>query len=364
MRRGRWATLAALAALLGLTGGCASSPQPTVAPTPSALPTPTPSVTPSPKAVVRPRPNPPVTIAFGGDVHFDGISRPALSGGMRHIAPLLKPADIAMVNLETAITTRGTPEPKTYHFRAPASAFSALRNAGVDVVTMANNHGVDYGPLGLQDSLAAIKASGFPTVGIGANADQAYAPWRRTVRGQRIAFIGASQVIDSNLMDTWPAGETQAGIASAYNTTRLLKAVRDAKRTSDIVVVYVHWGTERDSCPNGKQRSLAPKLVAAGADIVVGSHAHVLHGAGYLGRSYVAYGLGNFVFYKRGDGLVAQTGVLTLTVRRNSVDKWSWAPARISNGLPYPVTGGAAGRAVESWQRLRGCTGLKAKPSR
>jgi poly-gamma-glutamate synthesis protein (capsule biosynthesis protein) len=300
-----------------------------------------------------------VTISFGGDVHFDGSSRPALTGGMRYIAPLLKPADIAMVNLETAITTRGTPEPKTYHFRAPASAFSALRNAGVDVVTMANNHGVDYGPVGLQDSLAAIKASGFPTVGIGANADKAYAPWRTTVRGQRLAFIGATQVIDDNLRDTWPAGANHAGLASAFNTTRLLQAVRDARRTSDVVVVYLHWGTERVSCPNGKQRGLAPQLVAAGADVVVGSHAHVLLGAGYLGRSYVDYGLGNFVFYKRGDGLVAQTGVLTLTVRRHSVDKASFAPAHISSGLPYPVTGDAAARAVEYWKGLRGCTGLK-----
>jgi poly-gamma-glutamate synthesis protein (capsule biosynthesis protein) len=282
---------------------------------------------------------------------------------MRYIAPLLKPADITMVNLETAITTRGTPEPKTYHFRAPASAFTALRDAGVDVVTMANNHGVDYGPVGLSDSLAAIKASNFPVVGIGHDAAEAYAPWRTTVRGQRIAFLGASQVIDDNLRDTWPAGTNHAGIASAYNTTRLLKAVRDARRTSDIVVVYVHWGTERDSCPNGKQRSLAPQLAAAGADVIVGSHAHVLHGAGYLGRSFVDYGLGNFVFYKRGDGLVAQTGVLTLTVRRHSVDTVSFAPAHISNGLPYPVTGSAAERARSYWMSLRGCTGLKATGS-
>jgi poly-gamma-glutamate synthesis protein (capsule biosynthesis protein) len=317
------------------------------------------TATPSPKAVVRARPNPPITISFGGDVHFDGISRPALSGGMRYIAPLLKPADIAMVNLETAITTRGTPEPKTYHFRAPASAFSALRGAGVDVVTMANNHGVDYGPVGLSDTLAAITASKFPVVGIGHDEDEAFRPWRTTVRGQRLAFIGASQVIDDNLRDTWPARQRHPGIASAYDVPRLMQAVRDAKRTSDIVVVYVHWGTERDSCPNGKQRALAPQLVTAGADVIVGSHAHVLHGAGFLGRSFVDYGLGNFVFYKRGDGLVAQTGVLTLTVRRHSVDTVAFAPAHIMNGLPYPVTGAAAERARTYWLQLRGCTGLK-----
>jgi poly-gamma-glutamate synthesis protein (capsule biosynthesis protein) len=139
--------------------------------------------------------------------------------------------------------------------------------------------------------------------------------------------------------------------------------VREAKRSNDIVVVYLHWGTERVACPNSKQRSLAPKLVAAGADVVVGSHAHVLLGAGYMGRSYVSYGLGNFVFYKRGDGPVAQTGVLTLTLRRKSIDRAQWAPAHISNGLPYPVTGDAAVTARKAWLQLRGCTGLKAKAS-
>jgi poly-gamma-glutamate synthesis protein (capsule biosynthesis protein) len=282
---------------------------------------------------------------------------------MRHIAPLLKPADVAMVNLETAITTRGTPEPKTYHFRAPASAFTALRNAGVDVVTMANNHGVDYGPVGLSDSLAAIKTSKLPVVGIGHDDDEAFRPWRTTVRGQRLAFIGASQVIDDNLMDTWPARPGHPGIASAYNVPRLLRAVREARRTSDIVVVYLHWGTERVACPNSKQRALAPQLADAGADVIVGSHAHVLHGAGYRGRTFIDYGLGNFVFYKQGGGPTGETGVLTLTVRRHEVQRYQWAPARISNGLPYPVSGDAADRARRSWLALRDCTGLNTRPT-
>ncbi len=329
----------------------ATAATPTVSPSPSPAPT---TVT----SLVQQRPNRPVTIAFAGDVHFDGASHPALSGGMDAVTPLLSKADITMVNLETAITNRGTPEDKDFHFRAPSSAFDALRRAGVDVVTMANNHGIDYGPVGLADTLQAIHDKQFPVVGIGHNAAEAYRPWRTTVRGQRIAIIGATQVIDSNLRASWSATDTHAGLASAFEETRLLAAVRSARATSDIVVVYLHWGTERVDCPNSRQRALAPKLAAAGADVVVGSHAHVLLGAGYLGHTYVDYGLGNFVFYKHGTGPTTEAGVLTLTLRRHQVVASSFAPTHINDGLPVPVTGEAADRERSSWASLRSCTGL------
>lgn len=301
----------------------------------------------------------PVTIAFGGDVHFEGASRSALSGGLRAITPLLSAADVSMVNLETAITDRGTRAPKDFNFRAPASAFAALRAAGVDVVTEANNHGMDYGLVGLRDSVAAARAARFPVVGIGLDATAAFAPYRVTVKGQRLAFIGATHVLDSNLKAAWTAGDGKPGLASAYDEDRLLAAVRAARATSDTVVVYLHWGAERHACPIPRQPDIAAKLAAAGADVVVGSHAHVLLGAGMLGRTFVSYGLGNFVFYARG-GAGAQTGVLTVTVTGRHVDGYRWAPAVIAGGVPRPVTGTAGEAARRRWAALRGCTGLAA----
>src|SRR5262249_49330727 len=107
-----------------------------------------------------PPPPPPGTLAFGGDGPFQGVLRGRLqrdpAGVLAPIAPALSSADLAMVNLETAITERGVPQPKEFTFRAPASAFTALRGGGIDVATMANNHGKDYGDVGLADSLAAI----------------------------------------------------------------------------------------------------------------------------------------------------------------------------------------------------------------
>jgi hypothetical protein len=307
----------------------------------------------------------PVTIAFGGDVHFEGAigsrlaANPATTFGP--VAGVLRRADLAVVNLETAVTERGTPAPKDFTFRAPPAALTALKEAGVDVATMANNHGLDFGPVGLRDSLAAAKAARFPVVGVGRDAGEAYRAWRTTVKGQRIAVIGATQVLDSNLAAAWTATDGKPGMASAYQEERLLAAIRAARASADTVIVDLHWGRELANCPIDRQRALAPKLVAAGADVVVGSHAHVLLGGGYLRGAYVHYGLGNFVFYSRG-GVTAQSGVLLLTLQGRAVTGSRWVPAVISGGIPIPLQGASADRAVASWQSLRGCTGLSSKP--
>jgi poly-gamma-glutamate capsule biosynthesis protein CapA/YwtB (metallophosphatase superfamily) len=303
----------------------------------------------------------PVTLAFAGDVHFEGVLRGKLaadpSSVLAPIAPVLSGADLTVANLETAITEGGDPAPKEFTFRAPASALTALASGGVDVASMANNHGLDFGPVGLNDSLAAEAASGFPIVGIGNNASEAYAPFRTVIKGQRIAVIGATQVLDANLIGSWTATDTQAGLASAKEVERLVSTVAEARATSDTVVVFLHWGVEGQTCPSGDQQQLAQRLVDAGADIVVGGHAHRLEGGGRLGSAFVDYGLGNFAFYARG-GAGAQSGVVVVTATGRDIDSYEFKPALIRDGVPYPLSGGAADAAVASWNGLRGCTGL------
>ena len=312
-------------------------------------------------AVARPQ-GKPVVLAFGGDVHFEGALESQLATDAKNalapIAPVLSGADIAVVNLETAVTNGGSPTAKEFTFRAPAAAFAALRGAGVDVASMANNHGLDYGLDGLRDSLAAAKRYRFPLIGIGLDDAQAYRPFRRTVNGQRIAVIGATQVLDDELISAWTAGPGKPGLASAKNVPRLLRAVRAARKTSDTVVVFLHWGVELEQCPSADQRQLAKQLVAAGADVVVGGHAHRVQGAGRLGRALVGYGLGNFVWYGTSE-LSTQTGVLLVTVDNRRVVSYRWVPARIVDGVPRPLSGAERGRALSAWRSLRGCTGLK-----
>ena len=304
----------------------------------------------------------PVALAFAGDVHFEGnagaelASNPALV--MASIAPVLRRADLAAVNLETAVTNGGAQVSKEFVFRAPPSAFAALRDGGVDVASMANNHGMDFGESGLRDSLAAAKRYRFPVIGIGLNARQAYRPFRRTINGQRIAVIGATQVLDDELISAWTAGPHKPGLASAKDVPRLLQEVRAARRTSDTVVVFLHWGVELAQCPSEDQRTLARQLVAAGADIVVGGHAHRVQGAGRLGQALVDYGLGNFVWYGTSE-LSTETGVLLVTVDGRRVTGYRWEPAHIVDGTPRPVAGAERRAEISAWKRLRGCTGLK-----
>jgi poly-gamma-glutamate synthesis protein (capsule biosynthesis protein) len=306
----------------------------------------------------------PVTLAFGGDVHFEGIVRSKLDSSpasvMSAIAPVLKRADLAMVNLETTVSLRGTPTPgKAYTFRAPPSAFTALKDGGVDVATIANNHGVDYGMVSFLDTLKYAKRHHFPLVGGGYNSAQAYAPYRTTIKGERIAILGATQVIDSNLISSWTAGVGKPGLASAYDVPRLLSAVRKARKLADTVVVYLHYGIETQSCPSSDQIKLARQLTGAGADIVVGSHAHRLQGAGRLGKAMVDYGLGNFVWYSQNSVASVTTGVLKITVTGRHIDSYNWVPATIIGGSPTPLGGSARSSAIASWRTLRSCTNLR-----
>jgi poly-gamma-glutamate synthesis protein (capsule biosynthesis protein) len=303
----------------------------------------------------------PVVLAFGGDVHFEGVLRTKLlhdpASVLAPVAPILSRADLAMVNLETALTDRGTPEAKKYQFRAPASALDALASAGVDLATMANNHGRDFGAVGLQDTLAIIAAGKVPIAGIGSDAAHAYAPSRFTFNGQRIAVIAATDVLDNNLERAWTATDTQPGLASAKQQDRLLTAVRGARVDTDTLVVFLHWGVEEQACPSARQRQLARALVDAGADVIVGSHAHRQQGAGRLGDAFVDYGLGNFAFYNE-RGTAGVSGVLVVTVTGRQVDGYSGVPARIRGGSPTPRAGAPADQDVRAWSALRSCTGL------
>jgi len=305
-----------------------------------------------------------ITLAFAGDVHFTGrttklLLHPATAFGP--ISSLLRSADLTLVNLETAVTSRGAPQPKQYHFRTTAVAFTALRDAGVDVANMANNHVLDYGRIGLSDTLAAARNAHFPVIGIGANADAAWAPYVVTIKGVRIALIGVSQVTE--LASSWVATNSRSGEANSINLGRTLAAVRAAKKIANVVIVIMHWGTEGVACPNASQLALAPKLAAAGANIIIGSHAHMLQGSGWLGHTFVAYGMANFLWWET--SYSTATGVLLLTLHRHGPLTSRFVPATVSaTGQPIVDTGPAAWQALTYYRSLRVCAGLSARPGR
>ena len=306
------------------------------------------------------------TIAFAGDVNFSERTADRLAADPRTAfgvaAAGLAVADLTVVNLETAITTGGEPEPKSYTFRAPPSAFTALEAAGIDVASMANNHGADYGSVGLQDTLAAIGASQFPVIGIGADETAALAPFRTTIDGTELAIFAASAVHDHTLA-TWTASSTEPGIASAFDP-RLAEAVHSAAVDGSTVIVFLHWGTEYDSCPDGDQEQLATELAEAGAAAVIGTHAHVLQGAGWRADGvYVAYGLSNYLWWRSFGNEQDDNGVLTLTFEGTKVTAASFAPSHLDDtGVPVPAVGAVADRINADWERVRECTDLTPAP--
>lgn len=359
--------VAALAVTACTPQEAAPDPAPTSTPSPSASSS---STTPPPEPVRRP-----VRIAVAGDIHFEGV----LADGLRDPATALTPAaaalraaDVAVVNLETSVGTGGLPEAgKRFTFSAGPAAFDALAAAGVDVASMANNHALDFGRARLPSTLQAARdaAPALTVVGIGPTARQAFRPALVEVGDTVVATLAASVADQDPTADPtgrWAATDERAGVATALDPTRLLETVRRTDRRADVVVAYLHWGVQGQRCPSADQRSLATRLVRAGADVVVGSHAHVVQGDGRLGQGYVAYGLGNFAWYSPGTAATARTGVLTLAVRpprersgRARVVRSSWWPARIGvDGLPSRVRGGDAAVFALERRSLRSCAGL------
>ncbi len=311
-----------------------------VAPDVSSVTT-TSAVTTTTTTVVTTTTEPPVrqwTLMAGGDVLMDR-SEAAGVDPFAGMVPALATADIAVVNVEMAITSRGVPVQKTFVFRAPASAVSTMAAAGVDVANLANNHARDYGEEGLLDTLEALEGGGILAVGAGAIDSDAYR--HRIVEvpgGPTVAFLGASQIMPSG----FAASGSRPGIADGTNQReRVLANVRVAAQEADVVVVAVHWGIERDTCPSGTQRSFAQALLDAGATAVLGHHPHVLQPVVTTETQLVAYSLGNFVWHPR-SGITGDTGILQLDFEDERLVGWKFHPHLLdSRGAPTPVADGS-----------------------
>ena len=194
-------------------------------------------------------------------------------------------------------------------------------------------------------------------MGAGVNAAAAWAPYVTTINGTKIAIIGVSQVAE--LASSWVATAYRPGEANAIYLGQTLAAVRVAKRLVRIVVVFMHWGTEGMACPDQNQLSLA----AAGASIIIGAHAHMLQGSGWLGHTFVAYGMGNLLWWE--NSFSTATGVLKLTLHPHAPLTARSIPAVVSGtGQPIVDHGAAARRPPRAGalRQLRSCAGLSAHP--
>jgi poly-gamma-glutamate capsule biosynthesis protein CapA/YwtB (metallophosphatase superfamily) len=276
-----------------------------------------------------------VTLAAAGDVNLgDGPGNVMAQRGRRWpwggVASVLRRADIAAINLECAVSNRGSPVPKEYNFRGrPGSLRAVRRFAGVDVVSLANNHAGDYGTLALLDTMRHSRRAGLIPVGAGHTRAAAISERIITSFGLRVAFLGFSDIGPGSFF----AGPGKPGTAAASEAA-VRFAVRRAARRADVVVPIFHWGVERQTLENARQRALAGAALSAGAQVVIGAHPHVLQPIRRVGkRRVVAYSLGNFV-WQSGSALTARTGVLKLRLSSRGVEGVRLLPAVIEGTRP------------------------------
>lgn len=242
----------------------------------------------------------PVTLLFTGDVllsdhvlnnynntGIDGVLSPELLRELRD-------ADLTVINNEFPFSTRGTQAPdKQYTFRVDPKYVSVLTDMGVDIATLANNHVLDFGPDALQDTFDTLDAAGINYMGAGNDPTRAEALVTREAGGKTFGFLAASRVIP---VVSWDVQNSSPGVFTTYDPTRLVSAIKAAKDSCDYLTVFVHWGIEREEYPQDYQVSMAKQYIDAGADLVIGSHPHVLQGITYHKDKPICYSLGNFIF--------------------------------------------------------------------
>lgn len=279
------------------------------------------------------------TILFAGDVLFANAFKAGYdANGIEGVVDpkllaLLQDADIFMVNNEFPFSDRGTPmEDKQFTFCCPPSYIKALNEMGVDVVSLANNHTLDYGKEALSDTFATLDGAGILYGGAGETLERAEELQVIDVNGKKFGFLAVSRVIPET---SWKVENSVPGIFSCYDDTRLVELVTEAKAECDFVAVYPHWGVEYDAYPQNYQNTIARKCVEAGADVVVGSHTHCLQGAEFIDGKPVFYSLGNFIFGRSID----RSAIVRVSIAGTGEASYELLPVYAENGVTRLATG-------------------------
>lgn len=299
MKRRKYLILLVIATLI--LSGCNSSPKKTGKST-----VPISSTAPSLSSIAAPEPEKvSITLGFAGDICFADPEQVMISYRSKgndiskcidpEYIKLMNSMDIMWINNEFCYSDRGTPMPgKAWTFRSKPENVSILKDLGVDIVGLANNHIFDYGKDAFMDTLTTLKKSGIPYVGAGKDMAEASSPVYLEAGGLRIAYVAASRA--EKYILTPEAGENTPGVLRCYDTARFVQSIKEARANADYVIALPHWGTERSTVLEKAQTSSGHEYIDAGADIVIGAHPHCLQGMKYYKGHPIIYSLGNFWF--------------------------------------------------------------------
>lgn len=261
---------------------------------------------------------------------------------MANIADMLSQSDLTISNLESPLSDNDS-EPvydKDVYIIGRPAAIESITNSGIDIVSLANNHIMDYTGPALQDTLNALDENGILHAGAGMNEAEADKIVETTVNGVSIAFFSWTDIVPDNYV----AYDDQPGVASArLNMNDALKRVREAKETHDVVIVAMHWGIEyQDYIDDYTQRDPAHQLADAGADVILGNHPHVLEGIEFYNGSLIAYAHGNCVFRQAFEfGNTHESYVLNFDITQDGIQNLVAIPLYLDDeyGIPSVATG-------------------------
>lgn len=287
-----------------------------------------------------------VTLLFAGDIlmddHYAVMSTYHNRGNDinqafdQGLLEQMRNADIFMINNEFTFTSRGTPTVnKKFTFRADPGNVSMYEEMGVDIVSVANNHIYDYGEISLLDTLDTLEQAEIPYVGAGRNLQEAMTPVYYIANGMKIAFVSATQIERNGTPDTKEATQDSAGVLRCMNPDNLLLTIEEAKKNSDYVILYIHWGTESQEAIDWLQEQQAPIYAQAGVDLIIGDHPHCLQKMDSVEGVPVIYSLGNFWFNSR----TQNSCVVKVALRAGEMESFQFIPCRQSDCRTALLTG-------------------------
>ena len=219
------------------------------------------------------------------------------------VVDIMKKSDLMIANSEFTVSTRGTPmKGKQYTFRANPSRLSIYDEMGIDMVTLANNHVYDYGKDAFLDMLSSFEEKGLPHIGAGRNLEEAMKPYYFIIGGYKFAFVNATRA--EKYVLTPGATENSEGVFRCYDPTNMINLIKSLRPDNDYVVAIIHFGWEDHHELEQVQIDSSHMYIDAGADIVVGHHAHTLQGVEFYNHKPIIYNLGDFIFSDNTDDTV------------------------------------------------------------
>lgn len=261
----------------------------------------------------------------------------------RHVARYLRAGDLVFGNLESVLCTSGVALEKETTLCAPPRMAGYLKSAGFDIVNVANNHALDFGPAGLKQTLSALGEQGIRFVGAGEEPPQQTGHAVIECKGLRVGFVGYCET---------DAPDPPGVFINRIDREWIVEQVHSHKSFCDVLIVSLHWGFENVRYPAPRQIELAHRLIEAGAALVLGHHPHVVQGIEDHRGGLVAYSLGGFQFEPFAPG-TERSFLLRARISRRGVERCRLIPVRIDEeSLPHFARGREKREILELVQRI------------